>query len=96
MEKLEVQLRMMISYASQHMPSSISARSTAFLLQGFVNAQADAFELSTGRRRHCPRLGNIATYPASASFEEVPHPDLELPPAEDIGRRAANRPKITR
>ncbi len=47
MEKLEVQLRTMISYASQHMPSGISARPTAFLLQGLVNTLVDAFELST-------------------------------------------------
>jgi hypothetical protein len=48
MEELEVQLRTMISYASQYMPPGISARSTALLLQGLIDTLADAFELGVG------------------------------------------------
>jgi hypothetical protein len=47
-EELEMQLRTAISHTSQHMPSSISARSTALLLQGLVDTLADAFELGAG------------------------------------------------
>jgi hypothetical protein len=48
LDELEVQLRTIISYASQYMPSGISARSTVLLLQGFINMLADAFELGAG------------------------------------------------
>jgi hypothetical protein len=47
-EELEVQLWTMISYTSQHMPPGISARPTTLLLQGFVDALTDAFELGAG------------------------------------------------
>ncbi len=43
-----MQLRMMISYASQYMPPGISARLTTLLLQGLVDTLADAFELGAG------------------------------------------------
>jgi hypothetical protein len=46
-KELEVQLRTMISYTRQHVPSGVSARSMTILLQGLVDMPADAFKLST-------------------------------------------------
>jgi hypothetical protein len=44
-EELEVQMLAVISDIGQHMPSGIAARSMTLLLQGLVDALADAFEL---------------------------------------------------
>ncbi len=47
-KELEVQLRAVISDASQHVSPGVAARSTALLLQGLVDALANPFELCAG------------------------------------------------